>query len=240
MQLEQTAGELTSWGERGEGKEILYYLLARQALFLKRYDEAEGFATRALASNPAYPRAYVVLGGVGVRRAQELSVFQSLAEAGPLDQADAAYLKAVELATAADDRRMELIARLGMAGGHVTRGNLLFGLNTPEDDPEAARWLEQVVAETRPLLAPLEEIRQYRLLAQADSYLGIAAWRLAALAERQNDPEHARGLYIQARDALAACEEQVKRSPEDRTLAETIVVGSCTPAKQEVLKALSP
>ena len=162
--------------------------MARQALFLKRYDEAEGFVTQALASNPAYPRAYVVLGGVGVRRAQELSVFQSLAEGGPLDQADAAYARAVELATAADDRRMELIARLGMAGGHVTRGNLLFGLNTPEDDPEAARWLEQVVVETRPLLAPLEEIRQYRLLAQADSYLGIAAWRLAALAERQNDP----------------------------------------------------
>jgi tetratricopeptide (TPR) repeat protein len=239
-QLEQTAGELTSWGERGEGKEILYYLLSRQALFLKRYDEAEGFATRALASNPAYPRAYVVLGGVGVRRAQELSAFQSLAEAGPLDQADAAYAKAVELATASDDRRMELIARLGMAGGHVTRGNLLFGLNTPEDDPEAARWLEQVVAETRPLLAPLEEIKQYRLLAQADSYLGIAAWRLAALAERQNDPGRARELYIQARDTLAACEEQVKRSPEDRTLAQTIVAGSCTPAKQEVLKAMSP
>jgi hypothetical protein len=135
---------------------------------------------------------------------------------------------------------MELIARLGMAGGHVTRGSLLFGLNTPEDDPEAARWLEQVTAETRPLLAPLEEIRQYRLLAQANSYLGIAAWRLGALAERQNDPEHARGLYAQARDALAACEDQVQRAPEDRTLAETIVAGSCTPAKQEVLKALSP
>ena len=82
---------------------------------------------------------------------------------------------------------MELIARLGMAGGHVTRGNLLFGLNTPEDDPEAARWLEQVMAETRPLLAPLEEIRQYRLLAQANSYLGIAGWRLGALAARQGD-----------------------------------------------------
>ena len=72
IQLKQTAGELTSWGERGEGKEILYYLMARQALFLKRNDEAEGFITQALASNPAYPRAYVVLGGVGVRRAQGL------------------------------------------------------------------------------------------------------------------------------------------------------------------------
>jgi len=106
--------------------------------------------------------------------------------------------------------------------------------------PETARWLEEVVAETRLLLAPLEEIRQYRLLAQANSYLGIAAWRLAALAERQNDPARARGFYIQARDALAACEDQVKRSPEDRTLAETIVAGSCTPAKQEVLKAIGP
>jgi hypothetical protein len=127
-----------------------------------------------------------------------------------------------------------------MAGSHVTRGNLLFGLNTPEDDPEAARWLEQVVAETRPLLAPLEEIRQYRLLAQANSYLGIAGWRLGALAARQGDTDRARDLFSQARDALIACEDQVKRAPEDRTLAETIVAGSCTPAKQEVLKAMGP
>ncbi len=153
-QLRATAGELTSWGERGEGKEILYYLMARQALFLKRYDEAEAFATQALHSNPDHPRALVVLGGVGVRRAQEMPANQSLAEAGPLDQADAAYARAVTLAAASADRRMELIARLGVAGGHATRGNTLFGLNTPEDDVEAARWLEQVVAETRPLLAP--------------------------------------------------------------------------------------
>jgi hypothetical protein len=89
-------------------------------------------------------------------------------------------------------------------------------------------------------LAPLEEIRQYRLLAQANSYLGIAGWRLGALAARQGDGDRARDLFRQARDALAACEDQVKRSPEDRTLAETIVAGSCTPAKQEVLKAISP
>ena len=167
--------------------------MARQALFLKRYAEAESFAKQALASNPAYPRAWSCLGGVGVRQAQELSLFQSLAESGPLDQADAAYARAVELATASDDRRMELIARLGMAGGHVTRGNTLFGLNTPEDDVEAARWLEQAVAEARLLLAPLEEIEQYRLLAQANSYLGIANWRLGALADRQNAPERAPG-----------------------------------------------
>ena len=239
-QLKATAGELTSWGEQGEGKEILYYLMARQALFLKRYDEAEAFAAQALHSNPDYPRAHVVLGGVGVRRAQGMPANQSLAEAGPLDQADAAYARAVTLAAASTDRRMELIARLGMAGGHATRGNTLFGLNTPEDDVEAARWLEQVVAETRPLLAPLEEIKQYRLLAQANSYLGIAYWHLGALAERQGDVGRARELLLQARDALAACEEQAKRTPEDRTLTETIIAGSCTPAKQEVLKALSP
>ena len=79
-QLTRTAGELKAWEEQGEGKEILYYLMARQALFLKRYDEAETFSRQALASNPAYPRALVVLGGVGVRRAQDLAVFESLAE----------------------------------------------------------------------------------------------------------------------------------------------------------------
>ncbi len=56
-QLKATAGQLTSWSERGEGKEILYYLIARQALFLKRYDEAEAFATQALQSNSDYARA---------------------------------------------------------------------------------------------------------------------------------------------------------------------------------------
>ena len=68
-----TAADLTAWSEQGEGKEILYYLMARQALFLKRYDEAETFSRQALVSNPAYPRALVVLGGVGVRRAQDHS-----------------------------------------------------------------------------------------------------------------------------------------------------------------------
>ncbi len=131
---------------------------------------------------------------------------QSLAEAGPLDQADAAYARAVALAVASTDRRMELIARLGMAGGHLSRGDTLFGLNTSEDDVEATRWLEQVVAEARPLLAPLEEIKQYRLLAQANSYLGIAYWRLGALADRQGDGGRAREQLLQARDALAACE----------------------------------
>ena len=125
--LQETEAELTSWAEQGEGKEILYYLMARQALFLKRYDEAEAFARQALASNPAYPRAFVVLGGVGVRRAQDLPVLESLAASGPLDQADAAYARAVELATASDDRRMELIARLGMAGGHITRATSCSG-----------------------------------------------------------------------------------------------------------------
>jgi tetratricopeptide (TPR) repeat protein len=239
-QLKATAAELTSWGERGEGKEILYYLLARQALFLKRYDEAEGFIRQATASNPAYPRAYVVLGGIWMRRAQEKPALESLAEAGALDQADDAYARAVELATASEDRRMELIARLGRASGRLTRGSLLFSLNTPEDDPEAARWLEEVVAEVRPLLAPLEEIKQYRLLAQAYSYLGIAAWRLGGLADRQDEPGRARALYGQARDALTACEDQAARAPEDRTLAEMIVAGSCTPARQEVLKAMGP
>jgi tetratricopeptide (TPR) repeat protein len=238
-QLKETAGALTSWGERGEGKEILYYLMARQALFLKRYDEAEAFAMQALQSNPDYARAQVVLGGVGVRRAQEMPANQSLTASGPLDQADAAYARAVTLAAASTDRRMELIARLGMAGGHVTRGNTLFGLNTPEDGTEAARWLEQVVAETRPLLAPLDEIKQYRLLAQANSYLGIAYWRLGALADRQGDGGRARELLLQARDALAACEDLAKLSPEDKTLTETIIAGTCQPAKQEVEKSLS-
>lgn len=146
--------ELTAWGARGEGKETLYYFIARQALFLDRYDEAEAAAAQAIAGNPRYPRAYIVLGGSLADRAQAQPPAERLAADGPLAGADSAYAQALTLALADGDTHMELIARLAAAGAHIMRGAAHYALATPEDDAQALAWFGRVEQQVRPLCAP--------------------------------------------------------------------------------------
>lgn len=225
----RTEAELTAWGARGEGKETLYYFIARQALFLDRYDEAEAAAAQAIASNPRYPRAYIVLGGSLADRAQAQPPAERLAADGPLAGADSAYAQALTLALADGDTHMELIARLAAAGAHIMRGAAHYALATPEDDAQALAWFDRVEQQVRPLLAPLAELRQYRLLAQAYSYLGVAALQGGSLAQQGNDLAAARTRFAAARDAFAQCIAQGVALPEDRTLTETIIGGICRP-----------
>ncbi len=221
--------ELERWAAQGEGKETLYYFIARQALFLDRYDEAETAAAQAIAHNPAYPRAYIVLGGSLADRAQVQPPAERLATDGSLDRADDAYAQALALALAGGDTHMELLARLAAAGAYVIRGSAHYELGTVEDDVEAFTWYARVEQEVRPLLAPLAELKQYRLLAQAYTYLGVAALQGGSLAQQDNDLAAARARFAAARDAFAQCIAQGVVLPEDRTLAQTIIGGICRP-----------
>ena len=192
--LRRAEAELKGWGESGEGKETLYYFIARQALYLRRYDEALAAARRAQASNPAYPRTYIVLGGVWMQQAQALPPAERLLPGGLFDQAEQAHTTAAELALAGRDTRMEIIARLALAGVHIAQGIAHYDLDSPAGDAEASRRLEQAASEVRPLLAPLEEIKQIRLLALAYSYIGAAHLEQGSLAHRRGDGPR-RGLF---------------------------------------------
>ncbi len=111
------------------------------------------------------------------------------------------------------------------------------------DDPEAGdlaaeQLFERAAADLRLLLAPLDELKQYRLLGQGYAYLGVARLQQGNLALRAGDRTRAASLLSEARGAFDGCEEQARRLPEDRTLAEKIVAAVCQPSRQQVEDAL--
>ena len=238
--FQQAVTDLKSWSDHGQGKEILYYFIAREALYLKQYDEAEAAARMAITISATYPRGYVVLAAIKQERAQAQPPADRVAAGGFLAQALDADQQAVDQAIAAGDTRIELIARLGVASAHLALGTAHYQLDTPEGDAEALRWFDQVLAEARPLLAPLDEIKQYRLLALAYSYVGEAYLQQGSLAQRQGDLPRSKTLFTQTRDAFQGCIDQGNRLPEDRTLMDKIIAGICRPYQQIAVDALRP
>ncbi len=223
----------------GGGGDVLYYFIARQALFLGRNAEAEMAAEQALALNPQRERAAIVLGGAYLRSAAALPPADQLVEDGLLQQAEAAYKQAVGLSVASRDTRMELVARLALANATLARATATYQLDDPEAGDLAAEQLfERAAADLRLLLAPLDELKQYRLLGQGYAYLGVARLQQGNLALRAGDRTRAASLLSEARGAFDGCEEQARRLPEDRTLGEKIVAAVCQPGRQQVEDAL--
>ncbi len=224
----------------GSGGDVLYYFIAREALFLGRLAEAEAAVRQALALNPQHERAAIVLGGTYLRTAAGLPAQEALAEGGPLQQAETAYRQAVALAVSSGDTRMELVARLAEADVYLAQGAAHYQLDDPAaGDPAAALLLERAAFSLRPLLAPLAELKQYRLLGQAYAYLGVARQLQGNLALRADDSVQAAALLTEARDAFVGCQAQVQALPEDRTLSEKIVAAVCVPGHQQVEQALA-
>ncbi len=226
--------------QAGSGGDVLYYFIAREALFLGRNAEAEAAAQEALALNPQHARAAIVLGGAYLRAAADLAPQDALADGGPLQQAEAAYQGAVALAMASGDTRMELIARLAVANAYLAQGAAYYQLDDVEaGDPAAGLLFERAALNLRPLLASLAELKQYRLLGQAYAYLGVTRQLQGNLALRRGDVAGAQALLTEARDAFAGCQVQAQALPEDRTLAEKIVGAVCAPGHGQVQQALA-
>lgn len=236
--LQEAEAELANWGERGEGKEILYYFMAREAGFLERYDEAQAYAEEAIASNPDHARAYIALGSTYLGQAQRLPAAQRLEADSPLAQAESAYQRSAALAKSSGDRRMELIAQLALAGGHLVRVAALY----ESDDPLLAEQIQPLADRTSleisTLLAALEAVDQYRMLGQAYSYLGQLYFLLGNRAQRQGEPDAAQAAFTEARTSFQACSKLAQRAPEDKTLVERIVRGICEPGLRNVSEAM--
>lgn len=237
--LRTVEGSTPTAAQPGAGGDVLYYFIARETLFLGRNAEAEAAARQALALNPDFARAAIVLGGAHLRSAAALPPAEQLAEGGLLQQAAAAYRQAADLAVASGDTRMELVARLALANADLARGTAYYQLDDSEaGDPAADQVLEQAAASLRLLLAPLEQIQQTRLLGQAYAYLGVARLQQGSLALRAGDSGRAAGLLREAGMAFDGCGEQARRLPEDRTLGDKIAAAICQPGRQQVDQAL--
>lgn len=238
--LQRTEAELTKWSERGEGKETLYYFMAREAGFLERYGEAQAYAAKAIALNPEYTRAHIVLGSAYLGQAQQMDIAQRLAPGSLLDRAEAAYAQSASLARASGDRRMELIAQLALAGGRLVRVATLYSAEDPLLDEQIQPLADRTILEIDTLLAALDQLKQYRLLGQAHSYLGQLYFLLGNRAQRQGESAAAQAAFGESRTNFQACNALAPKVPEDKTLVERIVQGICEPGLRNIETALTP
>jgi len=221
--LRDAEEELASLPERGEGKEHLYYLKGRAALFMNAYAEAEASLQKALKSNPDYARAQMALGSVYLDMAQtEQTPEERLQDPSNLEQAVANYQRALDLAKQANEPLTEIIARLALAGAYRLEAETLKSVTTP-DLAAAGRLYQQAIDELRLVLDPLDQAEQYRLLAQAYSTLGAAYLQHGQLLEIQGERSAARAQYEAAQGAYAACIAQREKAPEDKLLQSEII-----------------
>jgi tetratricopeptide (TPR) repeat protein len=215
--------ELASLPERGEGKEHLYYLKGRSALFMNQYAEAEEALKKALTSAPDYARAQIALGSVYLDMAQtQQTPEERLADPANLELAVSNYQQALDKASQANEPLTEIVARLALAGAYRLQAETLRSVSTP-DVAQADRLYGQAIDELRLVLDPLEQARQFRLLAQAHSTLGATYLQHGQLLEIRGDRPAAKGQYEAAREAYASCIAQGQNEDKDKLLLSEII-----------------
>lgn len=213
--FQQAEKDLADWGERRQGKEILYYFIGREILFLSRNEEevqkvftsaeeartgAEKYFRKALDSNPDYARAYMGLGGVFFQRARSApSPEQNLALA---ESAIAQYKLALANARKLPGEQVALEARFGLAVAYQLKGDTYYKLGHYD---EAVTYLDGTIREIRAILEPMMAAQQHRSLGHAYVALGAAYAEQAIVRQNQDDKTQSIALYKKAEEAYIAC-----------------------------------
>jgi len=232
----ETEEQLKNWQD---GREILYYFIGREALFLgltqpQFLTEAETAFKKALELNPDYARAHIGLGGVYFQRAQTLPPEQRL-QTDDLNLTIAEYTLAFEHNPDTANDQVKIKALLSLGKAYRLQGETYF--HAKEYDPAASLYDLAIakITEAIKLLDPT----QHRLLAQA--YLGLgAAYEGKAYITRYVKGDQAAGkpLYQEAYTAYTQCITQADAEFYDSQLQE-IKTKYCAPYSAEVQKVLN-
>ncbi|GIK42987.1 MAG: hypothetical protein BroJett011_68200 [Chloroflexota bacterium] len=249
--FQQAEQELQDWGEKNQGKEILYYFIGREALFLSRDEQeakkvfesaeaaradAEAYFTKALNSNPDYARAYMGLGGVYFQRAQRQSPEERLA-GSELEQAIKNYEHALANAPKLPGDQLQLEARFGVAGAYQLKGDAYFQLGFYD---EANPYFDSTIQEMQAIIPPLTAAKQQRSLGHVFLALGVAYNQQAIIRQKQGDKQGSLNLYQKAQEAYANCmaqgDSQKGGNPADKLL-KNIIDRYCQPYHDRVEQA---
>ncbi len=231
----ESAEELQSW-EAEQGREILYYFIGRQALFLSRDDsaylaEAEAAFEVSLAINPDYVRTHIGLGGVYFQQAQQLSPEARL-ENDTLDLAIEEYTRAVEEGGDSPGQQIEIKGLLALGKSYRLRGEaFLFSGNIEQ----ATSAYEKAIDDIEQAITLLDT-GQHRLLAEAYLGLGIAYEGLAYA--QSNREDGGRALFEKAVAAYDTCIEQAEIEFYDTT-AQDVKNNYCAPYREDVQNVLA-
>ncbi|MCB0045342.1 MAG: hypothetical protein KDD92_07930 [Caldilineaceae bacterium] len=226
---------LGDW-QADEGREILYFFIGREELFLGNDDAAETAFQTAVTVRPDYARAHNGLGSVHFFRAQEISPQERLDSPSELDAAATAYATAQELARAQGDELVEELATLGLGMTARLQGESAYVQHAFDDALASFAQAEAQLTQARDYFAGASH---YRLTAQAYESLGLTYFQRADIMREQGDLLARRADLDAARTAFEACAEQALNGGFDELLRERIIAASCLPLRQAVEAALA-
>ena len=252
-QLEDALAAFLKAEEMVPQSEMVKFFVGREYLFLSETrpegqeefrQEAEEALLQAIRLNDRYARAYVGLGALYRKRADDLvSVALASGQAVDpqaaqwIDQAIGSYQKVLELKPDPDEygNPVEDVARLALGNTLRLRGviSLIGGEveSALKDFDEAIKLLEASRPVFESLLPEHESYRRY--LAQTYEYLGVAyRWQGYALETAQNY-DAALAAYEKSLEALDQCILQGEESP-DLVIQNDIIENVCQPTLEEV------
>src|SRR5258708_15453037 len=159
----------TSSDGPGDGKEVIYYFIGREDLFLKRLDDGAAAFREAATHNANYARAHLGLGGVYFTRSQDIAPADRL-KTPDLDNTLGEYALALDDARRAQDPQAELQARFALGSAYRLKGETyLFQGDYDAANAQFDLAIGQVKAGQQ-LVGP----QQYRVRAYAALVLGTA------------------------------------------------------------------
>jgi tetratricopeptide (TPR) repeat protein len=221
--FQQAERVLTNWREE-DGKEILYFFIGREELFLGHVENAIANFQRALEIEPNYPRAQVAFGSAYLKRARSVAPADRLAPPHDLEAARDHQLAGLALAQASGEPLVEQIAHLALAKSYRLFGETYYHL---DDTAQARRYFALTRQEATSVVESLATANQYRLVAQAYETEGAAYLQEADLLLRQERADEAKPLLDNAKAAYQQCINQGKKVVIDDVLTSQVIKDGC-------------
>lgn len=216
--FQQAEALLTDWDAR-DGKEILYFFIGREELFLGDAAAAEVHFRHALALNDSYARAQIGLGSALLQQARAVAPAQRLQPPNLLLQAIDAYVQGLALAAQGGEPWVIDLANLALAKGYRLLGETYYHL---DNGPEAQRFFDLARQKANGVIPSLTAAAQYRLVAQAYETVGAANLQAGELWLRAAEPTKARPLLEAAKAAYTTCRAQ-GRQIFDQVLRDLVI-----------------
>ncbi|MBN1218417.1 MAG: hypothetical protein JXM69_05790 [Anaerolineae bacterium] len=237
LQEAENEEQLKSWSDN-QGREILYYFIGRQALFLSRedaayLDEAEAAFKKSLEINPNYTRAHLGLGGVYFQRAQQLSRPERL-QSGYPELAVEEYTRVVAEGDNSPGSQIGIKGLLALGKAYRLLGQAYFDVNAYDQAVPAYEQATDSIEQALALLDP----GQHRLLAEAFLGLGIAYEQQAYIQSGGDDKTAGKLLFEKAYAAYDNCIKEAEAQFYDTTLQD-VKNKFCAPNREEVQKVLA-
>ena len=253
LDVYREAGEqLRSWAEKGQGKEVLYFLWGQAALFKQQqFDcrsdqsaeadwralnaEARRVFEQALRSNAAYSRAMLGLGDVSNLQIQCMPQTVEALDSPGLGEMFNRYGQALDQARADRDQFMQGLAAFSEAGAYYLQG-VAYRFNG--ETANATASFDKAIELLAEPEAYFGSTGRQRELAQTYLLQAVVNKQYAETLATQGDPGGARSHYAAAQQNFQRCVDQGARSPDDQVLVDLIVRDRCRPGLATVNEAL--